>query len=136
MALAASKSTDTGFTQRIASWLASRRQIHRERQELAGCGTGLEALARDVGVSSPTELLGLIGEGPHSADLLADMASTLSIPLEKLKHSDAGLVRALQVNCSRCGDKGRCKRELSEETAALNYHDFCPNAETLDAMRG
>lgn len=123
------------LSQRISSWLAHRRAIRRERLSLPQCGSDLADLARDVGLSSPAELMSLVANGPHSAELLDDMAATLNIPLASLKATDAGLVRVLQVNCSRCGDKGRCVRELKEETAALTYHAFCPNAEALDTLR-
>ena len=126
--------TESGLARRVTAWLEARRTVHRQRRELAQCGSDLDALARDVGMSSPSELVDMIGRGPGSSDLLSDMAATLGIPLDALQQRDAGLVRALQINCSRCGDKGRCHRELAEDTAALTYHAFCPNADTLEPL--
>ena len=44
------------------------------------------------------------------------------------------VMRDLQRLCTTCGDKGRCAHELADGTAAAHFHEFCPNAFTLDAL--
>jgi len=40
----------------------------------------------------------------------------------------------LQRLCVVCSQKGRCEHELAKGTAAEHFHEFCPNAFTLDAL--
>jgi hypothetical protein len=122
------------LVQRVTDWLSRWRAIDRDRTALAD-RVLTEEMARDVGIGSASELMELIGQGPGSARLLNDMAETLNVPLADLARSQAGLVRTLEVNCSRCSDKNRCRHELRDGTAALSFHTFCPNAYALDGLR-
>jgi transcriptional regulator with XRE-family HTH domain len=125
-----------GLIDRVAKWLKNQRAVADDRRALSCCSAGeMERLARDVGVSSSAELLELIGKGPDSADLLYEMAEVLDIPLEAVRRTQPGVVRELEARCSRCDCKGRCAHELHDGTARENYSEFCPNAETLDALR-
>lgn len=127
---------DSGLVQTLSSWLGNRRAAARECRQIAVCGRGeIERLARDIGISSADELLQLVGKGPGGADLLFELAATLAIPLAELRHDQPGLVRDLELSCSRCADKHRCAKELREGAAGAHFVEYCPNAPTLAALR-
>jgi len=43
-------------------------------------------------------------------------------------------MRGLQRICITCGHKGQCQHDLAKGTAANQYHDYCPNALSLDTL--
>jgi hypothetical protein len=62
------------------------------------------------------------------------MLPALGIDPRTLAESDPLVMRDLQRLCVACGTKNRCRHELDDLTASEHYHDFCPNAVTLDAL--
>ena len=51
-----------------------------------------------------------------------------------LADTDPLVMRDLQRLCVICRNKGQCRHELDNLSAAEHYHQFCPNAVTLDAL--
>lgn len=125
-----------GLIEKVSRWIANQRAMAADRAALTCCAeVEVERLAHDVGLTSSSELLDLIGKGPDSANLLHEMAKVLDIPLEAVRRAEPATVRDLEACCSHCSTKGRCVRELQEGTARDNYAEFCPNAQTLDSLR-
>ncbi len=119
----------------IANWVKKYRHATGLRDELARCGADEVArAAHDLGVS-PRELVQLASKGPGAADLLLKMLSALGVDPKALSFDDPATMRDLQRLCISCSHKGECSHQLAAGTAGQNYHDFCPNAFTLDALR-
>jgi len=115
----------------IANWVKKYRHAIGMEGDLAHCGAEEVALvARDIGIS-PGELIFIANKGPHAADELPKLLSALGVDPQKL---DPAIKRSLQRICISCGHKDQCQHNLAAGTAASNYHDYCPNATTLDAL--
>lgn len=118
----------------VADWVNNYRNV-------VGQGGGLERcdaeqvmqIANDLGVT-PGELRELSAKGPGSADLLLKMLVALGVDPKALSDKEPLVMRDLQRLCTTCADKGRCSHELADGTAAAHFHEFCPNAFTLDAL--
>ena len=118
----------------IADWVNKYRNSVGQDRGLGYCGPNEVAqMASDMGLS-PDELRTLSAKGPRSADLVAKMLIALGVDPKTLADKDPLVLRDLQRLCSTCGDKGRCGHELSAGTAPAHFHEFCPNAYTLDAL--
>ena len=119
----------------IAGWVKTFRHAAGLRAELAHCDAEEVArTARDLGMSS-RELVRLAGKGPQAADQLLALLSALGVDPKALSFDDPATMRDLQRLCVTCGHKGRCEHELAAGTATGSYHEFCPNAFTLDVLR-
>lgn len=118
----------------ISGWVNKYRSMHSLRDELGECSPqDVARIAADIGVP-PGELRALAAKGPGAADLLQKMLLKLHVDPAQLANANPAIMRDLQRLCVVCGQKERCQHELKEGTAAENYHEFCPNAFTLDAL--
>jgi ribosomal protein S14 len=118
----------------IANWVSRYREATGYANELGQCSPeDVSQIARDLGVSS-IELRELANKGPHAADLVQKMLVALHVDPKVIADTDPLVMRDLQRLCINCGDKKRCERELAAGTAAEHFHEFCPNALTLDAL--
>lgn len=118
----------------IADWVNNYRSTLGHDSSLSRCGRDeVMQIANDLGVS-PGELRDLSNKGPGSADLVQKMLLALGIDAKALSQNDPLVMRDLQRLCTTCGDKGRCSHELADGTATAHFHEFCPNAFTLDAL--
>jgi hypothetical protein len=118
----------------VAGWFKKYRSLDGVRDELRQCGQD-EAMniAKDLGVPL-SELRGLAAKADDAADDVSKMLNVLRIDESTLAKGDPATMRDLQRTCMLCGQKGRCRHELASFTAAQNFHEFCPNAYTLDAL--
>ncbi|MFY9685151.1 MAG: hypothetical protein WAJ88_05075 [Pseudolabrys sp.] len=118
----------------IARWIKKRRSLHGVRDELRQCSQD-EAMniARDLGVPLG-DLRGLAAKAPDAANDVSKMLYALSVDESTLAKGDPATMRDLQRTCMLCVRKGRCRHEFASFTAARNFHEFCPNAYTLDAL--
>lgn len=117
----------------IADWVNRFRQL-TGRSSLGECDSEeVERIATDLGVTAE-ELRGLAEAKPGSADLLKDMLRELGINHTVLSETDPLVLRDLQRLCVSCRNKNRCRHELESLEASEHYHEFCPNAVTLDAL--
>ena len=118
----------------IANWVNKYRRLHDRQGALDQCSRDeVMRIAGDLAVP-PTELRALAAKGPGSADLLEKMLIALGVDPAAIAQSNPAVMRDLQRLCVACGQKGRCQHELIEGTAAEHFHEFCPNAFTLDAL--
>ncbi len=118
----------------VANWVSNCRQAIHSSNEFAACGPDeVRRVASDFGIDAH-ELQKLSTHGPHSADLLQKMLPALGVDSEALTRADPALMRDLQRLCVTCGNKRRCQHDLAEGTAVGGFHEFCPNAFTLDAL--
>ena len=118
----------------IADWINKYRAAFGGHDEFGKCDAEqVTQTANDLGVPAQ-ELRALAGKGPGGADLLQKMLVALKVDARDLNRREPGVMRDLQRLCVSCSDKTRCQHELAAGTAAEHFHDFCPNAYTLDAL--
>jgi hypothetical protein len=118
----------------IANWVTRYRQAAGLRRELAKCGAEeVAAIARDFGLSTQ-ELELIASKGPNAADELPKLLRALGVDPRKRRSDRKGTLRDLQRICITCGHKAQCKHELAAGTAANHYHDYCPNAVSIDEL--
>jgi hypothetical protein len=47
---------------------------------------------------------------------------------------DPLVMREMNWLCIKCGNKRRCEHELAKGTATEHFHEFCPNAVSIDEL--
>jgi hypothetical protein len=90
-------------------------------------------MAADLGLSS-SELRDMAKRGPGASDELHMLLAALGIDLHRAADLELTTVRDMQRLCGQCVSKKQCARELAAGSAAESYHQFCPNALTVDAL--
>ncbi|RQH03747.1 DUF6455 family protein [Bradyrhizobium sp. RP6] len=114
----------------FASWLKHRREMNEMRQLDRA---DFDRIANDLRIA-PDDLEELVRHGRHAADELPKMLEQLGISAERLGRAQPLLLRDMERTCSLCNHKGECDRDLTEGTAAENYHGYCANASTLESL--
>lgn len=109
-------------------------QLAARREALFHSDPDLAPIAGEFGLSVG-ELRRLASRSSHSADELPRMMSALGFDAGETVQRMPILYRDLQRVCSGCRTKARCRRELAHGTAAADFAEFCPNRETLRALR-
>lgn len=118
----------------IADWINRYRAQAGLRDELGQCDPAEVArIAQDLNLA-PAELHAIAGKGPGSADNLKQMLIALKVDPATLANREPGTMRDLQRLCINCDHKQQCGHELDIGSAAAHFHEFCPNAYTLDAL--
>lgn len=118
----------------IAAWVRKYREALGMQNELANCTPEQVAtIAHDMGLS-PGELRMMVAKGPHAADELPKLLRALGVDPQRLASKDPAKMRDLQRICVTCAHKGRCQHDLAQGTIAGHYHDYCPNAVSIEAL--
>lgn len=118
----------------LAHWITKYRQRAAAREEIARCDPDEVArIAHDLGIS-PAQLRELSSKSADSSMLLGKMLVSLGVDGRRVASEDSAVMRDLQRLCVTCGSRERCIHELAAGTAGAHYHEFCPNAYTLDAL--
>jgi hypothetical protein len=118
----------------IADWVTRYREILGRTNDLGQCSRDqVMQIAKDLGVSA-IELREIVSKGPHAGDLVQKMLIALDVDPQALAKNNPLIMRDLQRLCINCDDKKRCANELAMGTAVEHFHEFCPNAMTLDAL--
>lgn len=94
----------------------------------------VDQLARDIGISS-SDLRTLAGKWPDSPDLLARRMASCGLDTDRVFQTEPHVMRDLERVCGQCGDHSRCRRDLDRDAQGREWRDYCPNVETLDALR-
>ncbi|MBR0711404.1 hypothetical protein [Bradyrhizobium liaoningense] len=114
----------------FANWLKHRREMNEMRQLDRA---DFDRIASDLRIA-PDDLEELVRHGKHAADELPKMLEQLGISAEGLGRAQPLLLRDMERVCALCNHKGECGRDLTEGTAAENYHGYCANAATLESL--
>lgn len=118
----------------IANWVNYYREHAGVRDQFGQCDANEVAnIARDLNIPQ-AELHEIASKGPGSADKLQQMLVALKVDPAALAKSDPAVMRDLQRLCVNCTHKQQCAHELDAGSAAAHFHEFCPNAYTLDAL--
>ena len=118
----------------IADWVNSYRNAIGFKNEFGMCGPDeVRRMAKDIGVT-PSELQELVRKGPDSANLLKRMLVALNVDPKTIADIDPLVIREMNWLCIKCGNKRRCEHELAKGTATEHFHEFCPNAVSIDEL--
>jgi hypothetical protein len=63
------------------------------------------------------------------------MLQALSLDPTELSLTHPAVLRDMAVVCSECDEKSRCRSDLTLRIAAATYDEYCPNAETIEALQ-
>lgn len=119
------------FTMLLRQW----RQRQSAVRELDALGTiALGELARDNALQE-TDLYSLASRDRADAGLLPRLLGAVGLNPDELSQRESGVMRDMAVVCSGCAMLHRCRKELDRRHAAECYRAYCPNAETIDALR-
>jgi hypothetical protein len=120
----------TGLRGRIRDWwnrLSALRQLD-------GCDErDLERVLHDLNVTR-FELNDAVTRGAYPKLLLPEMIHALGFATGRIEAEHPSVAADLSRVCAQCPDTKRCRHELDAGTASTNYHKFCHNASTLDAL--
>lgn len=117
----------------FSDWLKQRRELN-ELMEFAADPGELERVARELNVT-PADLERLVRQGSQGANELPYALTALGIDETVLWRAQPALLRDMERVCSFCTHKSRCHKELAAGTAAMNYVEYCENADTIDTLR-
>jgi len=123
------------FVGAFRDWVRHRRLISQCRQRLALCDNSeIERIAHDVGLSS-NELRRMAKLGPDAAKELLERMDALHLDADAVAKNEPATMRDLQRLCSNCLSKKRCQRDLVLTPNSPIWHQYCPNADTLDELQ-
>ena len=121
----------------VAQWWRRWTKARSDLFELESCDPDqVEGIARDLGMSV-SELRVVVRHGRDGADLLRRRMAALGLDPDELARSEPATLRDLQKLCTMCRSRGRCARDLAQESADpdwQDWRDYCPNAATLDML--
>ena len=118
----------------IADWVTNYRNAIGLKNEFAMCGPDeVMRMAKDIGVT-PSQLEELVRKGPDSANLLKRMLVALHVDPKIIAEIDPLIMREMKWLCITCSNKKRCEHELAKSTATEHFHEFCPNAVSIDEL--
>jgi hypothetical protein len=101
---------------------------------LACVGLTKSGVWRKIFGVTQTQLQELIRKGPDSANLLKRMLVALHVDPKIIADIEPLVMREMKWLCITCSNKQRCEDELAKGTATEHFHEFCPNAVSIDEL--
>lgn len=124
-----------GITHRVRVWWSNWVRGWRAADELRHCDRAIvDSIARDFGMSGD-ELTELAAYGPRAAALLYRRLKALGIDAAALAELEPVVLRYFERTCTCCDSKRRCERDLRRAMTDRDWHEYCPNAPAIDALR-
>jgi len=114
---------------RAFDWIKAR--ALRDNELGAMSRDDMHFLAADLGITE-ADLMDIAPRVTDHSDLMDRMMRIRGLDPDTVRHHFSALVRDMELTCARCSDVRQCRRELAAGTAAAHFHEFCPNAETMD----
>ena len=90
--------------------------------------------ARDNAIPE-ADLRQLVSRRDSDSALLPRLLERLGIDPEQLARRQASVMRDMTIVCTGCAMTRRCRSELSQQDAPLRHGRYCPNMETVRALR-
>jgi hypothetical protein len=119
------------FLTSFRSWV----QRQKDLRALDALGSeGRRDIAQDLSLSEST-LCGLASRGTGASEELPKMLRAVSIDPAELSLTHPAVLRDMAVVCSECDEKSRCRSDLTLRIAAATFDEYCPNAETIEALQ-
>ncbi len=123
------------ISRRFLSWCAEAWSAAIETEEIAMLDEEtIRRISKDCAIA-PDDLLQLVKAGPHAADEMIEMMRALNIDQSDVAVLHPALYREMQVTCSKCRSKNRCRHDLEAERAGQEFAGYCGNAASLNEMR-
>lgn len=91
-------------------------------------------LARDNAIPE-ADLRQLASRSDADSALLPRLLTRLGIDPEELAHRQASVMRDMAIVCAGCAMRRRCRSDLSQQDTPLRHGRYCPNMETIKALR-
>lgn len=127
-----SASTDSNLLAKAFDWIRAR--ASRDNELATMSHMDLHYLAADLGISE-ADVRDVVPRVTDHSVLMDRMMRARGLDPDAVRHSFGALVRDMEITCARCRDSRICRRELDSGTAAVYCHDFCANADAMDALR-
>jgi hypothetical protein len=116
-------------------WVRNRTLARQFAQRFDECDSNeVGRIARDLGLSRD-ELSHMARLGPDAANLLLKRLDALHLDAKALTRDEPGVMRDLQRLCSMCASKKQCQKDLEFDGENPVWRDYCPNEDTLVALR-
>src|SRR5262249_18429377 len=116
----------------IADWVTNYRNAIGLKDEFGMCGPDeVMRMAKDIGVT-PSQLRELVRKGADSVKLLKGLLAALHVDPKIIADMDPLVMREMQWLCITCNNKKRCQHELAKGAAIEHFHEYCPNAISID----
>lgn len=132
MSFSTTQSTSRSPVQSLMHWFRE----HLRGNELSGFDRSeIELMARDLNISAD-DLTRLTAEEPKDISLMKQMMALHGLDYDALRQDFAGVVRDMEVTCSRCIDRKLCEHDLAHGADAHTCDQYCPNSETMKAFSG
>jgi hypothetical protein len=120
---------------KFAEWLRKHVDGRSGARELDRASEGETArIAHDLGLST-AELVNIAARGRDSTDLLRRRLEAEHLDPGRISRAQPEVMRDMSRLCSLCRSDGRCARDLARDPDDPAWRRYCPNAETLDALR-
>lgn len=120
---------------RLFNHLAGWRQRLAVRAEIAAVDPDdLREILHDLNIEA-SALPTLVDPSGHSRVLLPAMLHRVGLDGPAIEARHPAVANDLRRVCAGCTVKGPCRRALEAGDSALRCMSFCPNAQTLDALR-
>jgi hypothetical protein len=91
-------------------------------------------LARDNAIPE-ADLRQLIIRSNADSVLLPRLLDRLGVAPEQLARRQAAVLRDIAIVCAGCAMTAECRRDLSQQDVPLRHGRYCPNTETIKALR-
>ena len=124
-------STEPTLFCRTLDWIKAR--AVRDNELATMTRDDLQILAADIGVSE-SDLRHVVPQFGDHSDLMDKMMRARGLDPVAVRRAFSGVMHDMEVTCARCREIGACRLELRAGTAAEHCHEFCGNAEIMDAL--
>jgi hypothetical protein len=131
----AAETANATILSRLLGWLSKAYEGACEADVIATLDDDtIRRIAGEWGMQ-PDQLLELAKAGPHAADEMPLMMKALGIDPMEVESRFRAMFHQMQVNCSHCGHKAECRRDLSTGAVANEFNSYCNNAVELGVLR-
>ena len=118
----------------LAEWWRRHAAIRENMSDLeAFAPAEMARMAQDVGIPS-SDLRELARHCSEAADLLDRRLHALGMSASEVAKTAPAELRDMERLCTFCQSKGRCARDLAEDSSDPIWRQYCPNEETLIAL--
>jgi hypothetical protein len=125
----------TSMSRRFLTWCAEAWSAAAGSEEIAMLDEEtIQQISKDCAIA-PDDLLQLVKAGPHAADEMIEMMRALNIDQSDVAVMHPALFREMQLTCTKCQSKSRCRHDLEAYVAGQKFSGYCGNATNLNAMR-
>jgi Family of unknown function (DUF6455) len=120
---------------RASSWYRGWRSRQALRRSLDAMDPDeRRRMLTDAGLDAEA-MSSVISRHPNANDLLHRLMAAIGIGQDELATGNPGALRDFERVCASCHDWRRCRRDLARGSAAERHHAYCPNAESLQAIK-